>query len=463
VGYNTKEVIIMGPTRARRSTARRVVEQTGSMTAPINTLTTGWCSDPDYLGAYSYLRPGGTNADRKALQGELRPGLWLSGEYVSHRYPGSMHGAWFSGIAAADDLISSGRAARADQYRPVLVVGAGLAGIAAARRLADAGVPHRVLEAGDEPGGRVRTSYQLGGPVHLGAAWLHGTTGHPLSPYVDGVTSGWSRALMGTPERTHDDGCLKDARQQLQFAALTAPRGHSIADTVPGRIAMGHSAALAAAAAEMSFTYGGSLRDVAARDGLEPFHLPGRDLLVTSPLDEAVDQLSEGLDIEFGRRVRSITYDRRYDRWTAAAGRLRIRASSVILAVPLGVLQRRIDLVPGLPYPAKKALTHLAPGRVTKVFARFDEQWWRPGGHWYLANEDGTQPLVAVWVDVTDLAGVPVLCGFATGRSAMQLENLEPAQTRRMTGSLFRQYRHVFSSDEVEEASVSRGSLVHTA
>ncbi len=39
----------------------------------------------------------------------------------------------------------------------VVVVGAGLAGLACARRLTAAGVPATVLEAADEVGGRVRT------------------------------------------------------------------------------------------------------------------------------------------------------------------------------------------------------------------------------------------------------------------------------------------------------------------
>ncbi|MGA1525128.1 MAG: FAD-dependent oxidoreductase, partial [Planctomycetota bacterium] len=41
--------------------------------------------------------------------------------------------------------------------RPVLVVGAGLAGLTCARALSAAGVPVRVLDAADAVGGRVRT------------------------------------------------------------------------------------------------------------------------------------------------------------------------------------------------------------------------------------------------------------------------------------------------------------------
>lgn len=455
----------MGPTRAREPRRARhagTPSTTSGALTPKRTLTTRWCTDPDFLGAYSYLRPGGTPADRRRLQGELRPGLWLAGEYTSDRYPGSMQGAWFSGAAAADELLASGRAARADDSRPVLVIGAGLAGISAARVLADAGVPYRLVEAGSAPGGRVRTSYDLGGPVHLGAAWLHGTTDHPLTPLVDGKNSAWSGALFATDEGV-EAGSLDEARKVLKRAALGAPRGRSIGDVVRAVAGTVPSSALAAAAAELSFTYGGALREVAARDGLEPFHLPGRDLLVTSPMDEAVDELVTDLHVEYGLRVRRVVYDRRYDRWTVVAGRQRLRATAVIVAVPLGVLQRRLEIRPDLPRGSWDALARLAPGRVAKVFAAFDEQWWQPGGHWYLAEVDGTVPVVPIWVDVTDLAGRPVLCGFTTGSDAMRLENLTPAQTRRMLGDLFTRYEHAFAVEDTPRSRQTRRSSACSA
>src|SRR5690606_13387476 len=33
----------------------------------------------------------------------------------------------------------------------------------------------------DRPGGRAATDRSLGGPVHLGAAWLHGDVGNPVA------------------------------------------------------------------------------------------------------------------------------------------------------------------------------------------------------------------------------------------------------------------------------------------
>ncbi|MEM6528230.1 MAG: FAD-dependent oxidoreductase, partial [Chloroflexota bacterium] len=57
-----------------------------------------------------------------------------------------------------------------------LVLGAGIAGINAARTLADAGRDVMVLEARDRIGGRVFTTRNLvdGVPVELGAEFLHG-------------------------------------------------------------------------------------------------------------------------------------------------------------------------------------------------------------------------------------------------------------------------------------------------
>lgn len=69
----------------------------------------------------------------------------------------------------------------------VVVVGAGVAGLAAASRLRRAGVAATVLEAGNRIGGRASTSYPLalgGAPFDEGAAWLHATGRNPLLALV---------------------------------------------------------------------------------------------------------------------------------------------------------------------------------------------------------------------------------------------------------------------------------------
>ena len=63
----------------------------------------------------------------------------------------------------------------------VIVVGAGMAGLAAASRLKKEGAEVIVLEARDRAGGRVWTSRSLGLPVDLGASWIHGRRRNPLT------------------------------------------------------------------------------------------------------------------------------------------------------------------------------------------------------------------------------------------------------------------------------------------
>src|ERR1700759_2451975 len=72
--------------------------------------------------------------------------------------------------------------------KSVLIVGAGMAGLGAARSLADAGRPVRVIEARDRIGGRVHTTRDWGVPLEMGASWIHGTTGNPLIELAQKLT-----------------------------------------------------------------------------------------------------------------------------------------------------------------------------------------------------------------------------------------------------------------------------------
>ncbi len=68
----------------------------------------------------------------------------------------------------------------------IVIIGAGAAGLAAARRFMESGASFRLLEAKSHIGGRTVTdSVTLGAPVDLGAHWLHSPSLNPLTPLVD--------------------------------------------------------------------------------------------------------------------------------------------------------------------------------------------------------------------------------------------------------------------------------------
>jgi CheY-like chemotaxis protein len=102
-------------------------------------LLTRWATDPFALGSYSFLPVGATPDDRLALQAPVSGRIVLAGEHTDVDAPATTHGALASGRRAATLLLGAG------VQGPVIVVGAGLAGLGAARALTDAGMPVVVL------------------------------------------------------------------------------------------------------------------------------------------------------------------------------------------------------------------------------------------------------------------------------------------------------------------------------
>lgn len=89
-----------------------------------------------------------------------------------------------------------------DDYDAV-IVGGGAAGVAAARRLHDAGVRCLLVEARDRLGGRAWTASRAGFPLDLGCGWLHSADRNPWVAIaerqgrtIDRMPPPWSRASL---------------------------------------------------------------------------------------------------------------------------------------------------------------------------------------------------------------------------------------------------------------------------
>lgn len=78
--------------------------------------------------------------------------------------------------------------------QPVVVVGAGIAGIACARVLAEAGLPVRVLDRAGVPGGRMATAEHAGRPVDVGASYFTVS-----DPRFEAVVADWRRRGLARP------------------------------------------------------------------------------------------------------------------------------------------------------------------------------------------------------------------------------------------------------------------------
>ena len=95
-----------------------------------------------------------------------------------------------------------------------IVIGAGVAGLTAARLLARAGRRVVVLEARDRVGGRVSTDRRDGLVTDLGASWIHGITDSPVAAAAAGVRHadrGVHRRRL--PARQSPDRLLRSRRQ----------------------------------------------------------------------------------------------------------------------------------------------------------------------------------------------------------------------------------------------------------
>lgn len=257
----------------------------------------------------------------------------------------------------------------------VIVVGAGVAGLAAARRLAAHGIPVRLLEAADRIGGRAWTTCPelLGGaPFDHGATWLHAARRNPLVALAQDEdelrNSDAARSehvtIGGRPASADEVRAYESAWDRLESVVAPALNGPDISlaaamapmadDPWAGTVALWEGSIIAAIDAELL--------------GLQDWHrnaLSGANLLPAGGLGAFV-QRRLAAPAELGTAVAAID-------WGGAGVRIEtnrgtLAAAAAIVTVSTGVLASgAIRFEPALPDPVATAIRALPMGLLTKI------------------------------------------------------------------------------------------------
>lgn len=306
-----------------------------------------------------------------------------------------------------------------------IVIGAGYAGLAAARQLHDVGKRVLVCEARNRIGGRVWSTPIDGYPLELGAEWIHGDAVSTwqwvrrlgLATTTAHLWQGrriWHAGALHTPSELaalapmvaqlvhiEDEIAAYDG-PDISFAEWLSDRGYTGIARHLADIRLAHSAATTPERASLY-----AIRDeiVSTRDiGGDDHHLATGYAPITA-------DLATGLDIRLGCAVVAVADAGTHCTVTTADGEV-VAAARVIVTVPLALLKAEvIAFTPPLPATKTAAIAALDMHDGAKVVMRFTHQFWDAQAS-FISLFD---PAPVWW---TMAADAPFLLGFFTGPRA---------------------------------------------
>lgn len=316
--------------------------------------------------------------------------------------------------------------------RSVLVIGAGMAGLSAARSLAGAGWPVRVIEARDRIGGRVHTDRAWGAPLEMGASWIHGTADNPLTRLARQARAqlvptdyySWARLVIDPrlPRLDYDPTLWRAFVERARYQA----DGGSLAAAID--TAVGGAALSTSDRAELDFYLTTEIEDEFAADADqlsaitfdEGDYTGGDQVVVTNGYDALPKLLADGLRIELNTPVTAIA--QRGDTVVVRAEDRSFSGPAAIVTVPLGVLKAgAITFDPPLPGRHRHAIDALGFGVLAKSFFRFDRRGWTADNafYQYLSADNGWW---AQWFTPPADAG-PIVLAFNAGDRGRAVES----------------------------------------
>ncbi|MBW4437792.1 MAG: FAD-dependent oxidoreductase [Pleurocapsa minor GSE-CHR-MK-17-07R] len=314
----------------------------------------------------------------------------------------------------------------------VLVIGAGMAGLKAARDLQDAGLAVQVLEARDRIGGRIHTDRDFAPvPAEMGAELIHGLGAETWEIVrQQGIATRPVRRILMRGNKGRWQPLEEVSNGDRDWELPVLPQDHESVQAYLSRLRVSPNEypdlvhRLRIDTAELHEV---SALEVAQQVSaqLEEGELEGdADFRVHGGYDQLVHALADGLHIHHGAQVELIDYSGLEVRVYCTNGAL-FTAPRVILTLPVGVLQSRmVRFLPALPASRQAAVDALKMSDVVKLHVYFDAPVFPPGVDG-MVDLDGTPPY---WWNASSGSGAQgeLLVGWGAGDAARRLIALGP-------------------------------------
>ncbi|UNK70539.1 FAD-dependent oxidoreductase [Microbacterium sp. H1-D42] len=387
--------------------------------APAGWARSTWSTDPYSFGAVSYVPAGSDPKRRETLGTPVMERVFFAGEATDSVHPGTVLGSIDSGRRAGMGVL----AAASDSER-IAVIGAGAAGVAAARTIGDAGLSVTLFEARERTGGRLLSTVDDDWPVpvQLGA-WL--ISEEDVAALDDRlITISDKRIRLDSAVGWSAEGATDtvDGTPIIQAVerASGLPADLPITDALEQNGADPADPTLAAALAWLAATSGAD--PTLASSWYPPAFAPDALNGLTGDLSAFIEELLTEIDVTLASPVVRVAYDERGVSLRMGTGES-LSFDRVIVTAPLGVLQQQgIEFAPALPFEHRGAIADLAPGYLETVWMRFDEPFWEAGETiWHVVGGDG---LIRTWLNLQPVTGEPVLVGLVGGGAAAQFAAL---------------------------------------
>lgn len=344
-----------------------------------------------------------------------------------------------------------------NKQAPIIVIGAGIAGLTAASELQKQGKSVVVLEARDRLGGRI-FSQKIGHEVYdLGASWIHGIEANPIwsivqQNQIETMVFNYNESIY-----YQSNGQLFDSTEKLifeksldyvlhQFKEIDQPEryhhalhaletwlnGQEFLDYINNQFHLDKNAVIKLQKMLLDFfnllaedPCASDLAHLSAEFWKNEGFYPGDEVVFPQGYVQVIDSLSKDITVLTDKVVECIDYSQDIIQVLTVDGE-NFSASQVVITVPLGVLKKhQIQFLPDLSQQKKQAIQSLGFGTFNKLFVRFNECFWKSAEYEQINNVYiHNQHRWLNFLDMSEIYHQPTLLFLFGGASATWLENV---------------------------------------